>query len=90
MTVSEWQKIEGAHVTESLRAIGEKLQASDDELVLDFAAVRNLNPGALSALGELATAAQEKNIRLVLRAVNIDVYKVLKLAKLAARMAFLN
>ena len=90
MTVAEWQKIDGENVAENLRAIGEKLRAGDGELVLDFAAVRGLNPAALAALEQLAEAAEQKKVRLVLRAVNIDVYKVLKLARLAARLAFLN
>ena len=90
MTVAEWQKIDGENVAENLRAIGEKLRAGDGELVLDFAVVRGLNPAVLAALEQLAEAAEQKKIRLVLRAVNIDVYKVLKLARLAARLAFLN
>lgn len=90
MTVAEWQKIDGDHVAESLQAIGNNLGASDGELVLDFAGVRVLTPAALAVLAQLADAAERKKTRLVLRAVNIDAYKVLKLAKLAPRLAFLH
>ena len=90
MTLAEWQKIDGERVAESLRMIGEKLGTTDGELVLDFRAVRALTPAALAALGQLAETAEQKKIRLVLRAVNIDAYKVLKLAKLAPRLGFLN
>jgi anti-anti-sigma regulatory factor len=90
MTLAEWQKIDGARVAESLRMIGDKLGTSDGELVLDFGSVRALNPAALEALGRLAETAEQKKVRLVLRAVNIDAYKVLKLAKLAPRLGFLN
>lgn len=90
MTLAEWQKIDGERVAESLRTIGDKLGATDGELVLDFGEVRALNPAALEALGRLAETAEQKKVRLVLRAVNIDAYKVLKLAKLASRLGFLN
>jgi len=38
----------------------------------------------------LAARAQEKSVRLVLRGVKVNVYKVLKLVKLAPRFSFLN
>lgn len=90
MTVAEWQKIDGENVAESLSVIGSKLQAKDGELVLDFGAVTRVDAAALSALGDLADCAEQKKVRLVLRAVNIDAYKVLKLAHVAARLSFLN
>jgi anti-anti-sigma regulatory factor len=90
MTLAESQKIDGERVAESLRMMGDKLGTSDGELVLDFGAVRALNPAALVALSRLAETAEQKKVRLVLRAVNIDAYKVLKLAKLAPRLGFLN
>lgn len=90
MTIAEWQRIDGEHVAESLRAIAEKLTASDGDLVLDFSAVRFLSPAALAALSQFASTAEKKRVRLVFRAVNIDVYKVLKLAKMTSRLAFLN
>ncbi len=59
------------------------------ELVLDFAAVQRIDPRALMALERLASAASDARTRLVLRRVNVDVYKVLKLVKLAPRLSFL-
>jgi hypothetical protein len=38
----------------------------------------------------LAGAADDKGIKVVLRGVNVDIYKVLKLAKLSSRFAFAN
>ena len=38
----------------------------------------------------LADSADEKAVKVVLRGVNIDIYKVLKLAKLASRFSFQN
>jgi len=90
MTVAEWQKVDGEHAAESLRAIAEKLRPGDGELVLDFSAVSKLDAAALLTLDQLVTKAAEPSVKTVLRAVNIDVYKVLKLAKLAERVSFLN
>jgi hypothetical protein len=39
---------------------------------------------------ELANLADNRSVKVVLRAVNTDVYKVLKLMKLAQRFCFLN
>jgi len=50
--------------------------------------VRRIDPATVNAMAELAGIADGKGIRLVLRGVNIDVYRVLKLAKLAPRFSF--
>jgi hypothetical protein len=39
---------------------------------------------------EFARIADDKAVRIVLRGVNVDVYKVLKLVKLAHRFSFVN
>ena len=68
----------------------ERLDSAGGELVLDFSAVERVGPAALRAMEQLAARAQEKSVRLVLRGVNVNVYKVLKLVKLAPRFSFLN
>ena len=50
--------------------------------------MRRLDSAALRALEELADKADAKAVKLVLRGVNVDVYKVLKLVKLASRLSF--
>jgi anti-anti-sigma regulatory factor len=59
-------------------------------MVLDFSTVRRVDPAALSAMEELAAVAEGKDVKLALRGVNIDIYKVLKLAKLVPRFSFLS
>ena len=44
-----------------------------------------MNPSALRALEKLVNKADEKSVKIVLRDVNVEVYKVLKLVKLSAR-----
>jgi len=68
----------------------ERLDGADGELVLDFSSVRRIEPGTLRGMEELASKAQEKGIRVVLAGMSVDVYKVLKLAKLASRFSFRN
>ena len=66
------------------------LDAGEQELVLDFSAVSRIDTGALTALENLLRAAGEKGIRVSLRGVNVAVYKVLKLTKVAQRLSFVN
>jgi anti-anti-sigma regulatory factor len=58
------------------------------EVVLDFSAVLRIDPEMAGALEELADRAAQAAGKVVLRDVNIDVYKVLKLLNLAQRFSF--
>jgi len=85
-----WLKIDGERVVGALQEALEKLDGAGDELVLDFSAVRRIDPSALRAMETLAGAADDKAAKVVLRGVNVDVYRVLKLMKLAPRFSFLT
>jgi anti-anti-sigma regulatory factor len=74
----------------ALREAGEKLDGTEGEAILDFSSVSRIDPGAVRALEELARVADEKNVKVVLRGVNVEVYKVLKLIKLTRRFSFVN
>jgi anti-anti-sigma regulatory factor len=52
--------------------------------------VSRVDPAAVRALEDIARVADEKNVKVVLRGVNVDVYKVLKLMKLTRRFSFVN
>ena len=82
-------EIDSEAVTSSLQQASEKLSSADGEVVLDFSSVLRINPGALQALEKLAAAAKEKAIKVVLRGINVEMYKVLKLARLTAQFSFL-
>jgi len=88
--IAVWLKVDGEHLVETLQAARQKLDAAEGEVVLDLSSVRRLDPNALKALQELAAAADQKTIKVGLRGANIDLYKVLKLVKLAPRFSFLN
>jgi anti-anti-sigma regulatory factor len=88
--IAVWLKIDGDRLVQALQEAGEKLDNAEGEIVLDFSSVQRVDPAAVEALEKLAGLADEKKIKVVLRGVNVSVYKVLKLARLAARFSFLS
>ena len=60
------------------------------EVFLDFSCVERVDSVALEALERVAGVADEKGARIVIQGVNVSVYKVLKLVKLAQRFSFVN
>lgn len=86
--IAVWLKIDGEHMVEALQEARQKVDSAEGEVVLDFASVQRIDPPALKALEQFATVAAEKGVKVVLRGVNIDIYKVLKLMKLASRFSF--
>ncbi len=91
-TIAMLLKIDGEGVAHALQQAGERLDTgtANGQMVLDFSTVRRVDPASLSAMVELAGIADGRGVKLALRGVNIDVYKVLKLAKLAPRFSFLT
>jgi anti-anti-sigma regulatory factor len=71
-----------------LRELVEQLDRAGSEIVLDFSAVHWIDSKAVLAIDDLAQKADEKSLRVVLRNVNVDVYKVLKLVRLTPRLSF--
>lgn len=78
------------HLVGALQQARKQLESAGGEVVLDFAAVRRIDSRALAELEALADAAQKKSVKVALRGINVDVYKVLKLVKLAPRFTFGN
>jgi ABC-type transporter Mla MlaB component len=89
-TIAVMFKVDGEGVVPALQQAGEGLNKANGQMVLDFSTVRRVDPAALSAMEELAATAEGRGVKLALRGVNIDVYKVLKLAKLVPRFSFLS
>ena len=59
------------------------------ETILDFSALQRIDPQALRLMEELVDLATEKDVTIALHGVNVDIYKVLKLVKLAPKLSFL-
>jgi anti-anti-sigma regulatory factor len=83
------RRIDGQSVAGALQEAREKLDAAEGEVVLDFSSVRRIASAELKALEQLADLASAKGIKIALRNVNVDLYKVLKLVKLAPHFSFL-
>jgi len=88
--IAVWLKIDEERVVQALQEAGEKLDSVEGEVVLDFSSVRRIDPSALRAMEEFAGIADDKGVKVVLRGVNVGVYKVLKLVKLASRFSFVS
>ena len=89
-TIAVMFKIDGEGVAPVLHQAVEKLDTANGQMVLDFSGVRRIDSAGLSAIEELVRVAAGKGVKLALRGVNIDVYKVLKVAKLASPFSFLS
>ena len=88
--IAVWLKIDEEHVVQALQEAGEKLDRAEGEVVLDFSSVRRIDSRALRAMEEFAGVADDKGVKVVLRGVNVGVYKVLKLVKLGSRFSFVS
>ncbi len=82
--------LEQEHLVRSLRESQEQLNRADGEIVLDFSGVQRLDSAVLGTIEDLVTSADSKGTKLVLRGVRADVYKVLKLLKLASRFSYVD
>ncbi len=80
--------VDETRVVQALREAGDNLDGTEGEAVLDFSSIRRIDPGAVRAIEAFASIADKKAVKVVLRGVNIDVYKVLKLLKLTQRFSF--
>ena len=87
-TDAVWVKVDAERVVQAFEEAGEKLADAPAEVVLDFSSVYRIDPGALRAMKNFADRVDGKGTRIILRSVNIHIYKVLKLMKLAPRFAF--
>jgi anti-anti-sigma regulatory factor len=85
---SVWLNIDEKGLVPALHDAADKLDSAEGEMALDFSSVRRLDSSAVRAMEELARKADEQAVKIVLRGVNVDVYKVLKLVKLAPRFSF--
>lgn len=84
-----WLIADSGGATRTLEEVYDSLDKAEGEVVLDFSAVHRLDTKALDVMQRLAGKAGEKSIRVSLRGVNVEIYKVFKLVKLASRFTFL-
>jgi anti-anti-sigma regulatory factor len=73
-----------------IQEVVEKVNRGESDVTLDFSAVRRIDSTEVGALEDLAALAGGKSVTVVLRAVNTDIYRVLKLLKLTDRFTFVT
>jgi anti-anti-sigma regulatory factor len=89
-TIAVWLKVDEEHVVQVLKEAGETMDSAGGEVLLDFSSVRRIVPNVLTVMEEFVGIADNKGVKVVLRGVNVDVYRVFKLVKLASRFSFVN
>jgi anti-anti-sigma regulatory factor len=89
-TIAVWLKVDEEHIVQALQEAGETLDSAGGEVLLDLSSVRRIVPNALRVMEEFVGIADNKGVKVVLRGVNVDVYRVFKLVKLASRFSFVN
>jgi anti-anti-sigma regulatory factor len=89
-TIAMWLEMDQKNVRRALQEAGEKLVGVQEEIILDFSSVLRIDLGALQAIEEFTALAAGKGVKVVLRGVNVGVYKVFKLVRLASRFSFVN
>ena len=77
-----------ADVTQTVSEAIERLDSASGEMVLDLSTTERIDARALRALEELARKARARSVKILLRGVNIDVYKVLKLIEIESQFRF--
>jgi len=85
-----WLSVDDKRLVPDLQEAREKLDTSQGETVLDFSSVQRIDASALRAMEDLVGEADRKGVKVVLRGVNVGVYKVLKLVKLGSRFSFVS
>ena len=89
-TIVEFFKVDGDRVAECIHEAHMQLDSARDHTTLDFSSVLRISPQDLRAMEELADRADNQSVKVVLCEVNVDIYKVLKLIKLAPRFIFMS
>jgi anti-anti-sigma regulatory factor len=86
-----WIKVNPEHIDCALLEDAvEQVNGGQSEVVLDFSSVLRIDGNAVEALEKLAGLAGARSVRIVLRAVNADIYRVLKILGLTGRFGFIT
>lgn len=85
---TELVRIDEREMTRSLGTLAKALDSNAGEVSVDFSAVRRVGADDLRSMERLARTAEDKKVRIVLHGVNVEVYKALKLARVAKLFTF--
>jgi anti-anti-sigma regulatory factor len=77
-----------ANLLQFLHEAETKLADAEGEVTVDFSDVRRIDASVIRAIEQLANHADDTGVKVAFRGVDVNVYKVLKLVKLAGRFSF--
>ncbi len=82
-------EIQSDNLVECLIGARDRLNGAA-ETILDFSSIERIDSQALRAMEELLDRADDRSAKIALQGVNVGIYKVLKLVRLAPRLSFLT
>ena len=89
-TNAAFLSIDEGNLTSAFETAGETLEGEPGQFGVDLSCVRRIDSVGLNAIQDFAHRADEKKVKVVLRGVNANVYKMLKLARLTRHFLFAN
>ena len=90
MKIIEVTPVNQPQLVSDLQLLAKKLERDPQDVTLDFSSLPRLTSQSLQALEGFAHTADEKQITVILRGVNVAVYKTLKLVRLTSRFSFIH
>ena len=88
MAISVLVKLEAHNAGPALEAECQALDDGPGEAIVDFSGLSRIDSSVVAGLEAFLRAAESKSVKVILTGVNVDVYRVLKLVKLAAKVSF--
>jgi anti-anti-sigma regulatory factor len=89
-TNTAFLSIDEGNLTSAFENAGKTLDGEREQFGVDLSCVRRIDSAGLNAIQDFAHRADEKKVKVVLRGVNANVYKMLKLARLTRHFLFAN
>lgn len=86
--VATLTKLDETSPLQLLQEAETQLAGAEGEMSVDFSVVHRIDASAVQAIEQLADHADDKGVKVAFRGVDVNVYKVLKLVKLAGRFSF--
>lgn len=84
------QTLDDKTIASGLKNVVQNLKPEGEDLVLDFSSVQRIDSRTLAALQAIAHQADEIKVKVVLRGVNVNLYKTLTLMRLTRQFSFEN
>lgn len=87
MTRLTARSLQEPNLVSELRSLAKNLERDPADITLDLSSLRRVNSQDVLAIEELVRVAEEKEVKVTLRGVNVPIYRALKLVKLTNRFS---